>query len=453
MLQQNVFVDSYTALASSLRPTATWRLLDVVFDFIDNCCQRVVKRPVKYFGDARQYSEASGYRHSSEQTSLLFTVAVEQWPFLIERHSSDEVECCAVWLSRFMAAAIQVGECQTSLQQIRNALIKLSASHPVKNAFNNLPQNTVEKHNTDLDCSNIAGTVRASMVSEQASLRLHLDQALQPSREAEDHPALHQWQRKDIADAIDEGFLAKLVLCLCSSYEEVRRQALINIRLCMTRMQGPDQSEWEQTYLLMGELAETAQEDIQTGALASFAGELAANSFAILSNPLHVMFTKLNEFLNKGPSWNVSRLPSYWIDKILHQPPELDDEHAAETQWLLKILISGLQTTRDIDIYRRCGVFERAMSLCTMPTLGPACREKVVHLLYRCACVEGSTMLVTRCGVLGWIRERSTKEVPHLVQLLQCLASKLLETCDVTRLEAWCGLEGRRVLSLFGDLT
>ena len=103
-------------------------------------------------------------------------------------------------------------------------------------------------------------------------------------------------------------------------------------------------SEWQQVYLLLGELSESARSIIPSGPLPSFASVLAAKCLLVLNEPLHYMFTKVNKFLNKGPEWNVKKLPSYWIDRVLLHPPVEDDAHHREVAWVLDILIDGLRT-------------------------------------------------------------------------------------------------------------
>ena len=72
---------------------------------------------------------------------------------------------------------------------------------------------------------------------------------------------------------------------------------------------------------------------------------MATRSVQVLDDPLHFMYPKINKFLNKGPQWNVAKLPSYWIDKVfLHEPVE-DDAHNREVDWVLDTLIDGLRTT------------------------------------------------------------------------------------------------------------
>ena len=97
--------------------------------------------------------------------------------------------------------------------------------------------------------------------------------------------------------------------------------------------------------MLTGEIVETVAKTIADEPLAYYAGVLAADFLLVLSNPLHLMYSKVNEFLNRGPEWNVTRLPSYWVDKVLLNPPTDDDGHHQEAEWLLEGLIEGLRTS------------------------------------------------------------------------------------------------------------
>ena len=89
---------------------------------------------------------------------------------------------------------------------------------------------------------------------------------------------------------------------------------------------------------------ESARSTISTDPLPYFVGVIAARSVLILNSPLHFMYTKINKFLNKSPEWNISKLPSYWIGKIILTPPTEDDAHHREVAWLLDALIDGLRT-------------------------------------------------------------------------------------------------------------
>lgn len=97
--------------------------------------------------------------------------------------------------------------------------------------------------------------------------------------------------------------------------------------------------------MLAGEVVETAEKNIADRSLAYYAAVLAADFFLVLGDPLHLMYAKVNQFLNRGPEWNETKLPSYWVDKVLMNPPTDDDGHHQEAEWLFDGLIDGLRTS------------------------------------------------------------------------------------------------------------
>lgn len=109
-------------------------------------------------------------------------------------------------------------------------------------------------------------------------------------------------------------------------------------------IQASGYSEWQQTYVVVGELLETAKDATSDNSLPYIAGVLAVRLLAVVADPLHIMYEKVNNFLHKGPRWNVAKLPSYWVDKILLNPPTGDEAHYYEAEWLLDALIDGLRT-------------------------------------------------------------------------------------------------------------
>ena len=96
--------------------------------------------------------------------------------------------------------------------------------------------------------------------------------------------------------------------------------------------------------MLAGEVHETAKNISPPEILPYFPVAIAAQSLSILANPLHTMYTKINKFLNKGPIWNIEKMPSYWVDRVLLHPPTEDEAHYEEIRWMLEVLINGLRT-------------------------------------------------------------------------------------------------------------
>ena len=88
----------------------------------------------------------------------------------------------------------------------------------------------------------------------------------------------------------------------------------------------------------------TAEETITAEPLPSVGSVLGARLTHVLSNPLHCLYAKANEFLGRSPTWNYSKIPTYWIDKVLLLPPEHSDAHLEEVTWVLETLLRGLRT-------------------------------------------------------------------------------------------------------------
>lgn len=81
--------------------------------------------------------------------------------------------------------------------------------------------------------------------------------------------------------------------------------------------------------------------------LPSVLTEFAAEAVGTLDQPSHLMYGKINKFLQKGPSWDVPNFFIYWVEEILLREPEDDNGHFQETTWLLSLLVRGL---RDIAV-------------------------------------------------------------------------------------------------------
>lgn len=98
-------------------------------------------------------------------------------------------------------------------------------------------------------------------------------------------------------------------------------------------------------YLLLGEVCETAQEGGLETRTPSVVAEVASQIAAILADPSHKMYGKVNKFLNRAPSWSAQKVILYWIDRILLKEPEDDDGHDLEVDWLLQLLVNSLRTS------------------------------------------------------------------------------------------------------------
>ena len=189
--------------------------------------------------------------------------------------------------------------------------------------------------------------------------------------------------------------------------------------------------------MLSGAVIETATPVIPSTPLSYFAGVLASKMLLVLLDPLHFMYFKVCTFLHRRPAWELEKLPSYWVDKAILQAPSEDDAHYTEVTWLLDILIEGLRTPADMALYWQCNILERILTLTWLPSLPQGCFHRIVEFGFRCTYVDGSTTLITRCGLMGWISCCLAQKTGQSRDRLLLLAVRAHETCDQGKIDAW----------------
>lgn len=101
-----------------------------------------------------------------------------------------------------------------------------------------------------------------------------------------------------------------------------------------------------------------------------------------------------------------------------------------------------------MEIYRRCHIFERLLSMLTTSSMPNIHTKKAIDLLYRCTFVGGSTTLITRCSILSWISLllKAGKPIISNVQALKNLALRVYDTSDQNRVDDWSGATVMRLL-------
>ncbi|KAH7050113.1 ribosome 60S biogenesis N-terminal-domain-containing protein [Macrophomina phaseolina] len=455
-LQTDSQPSALDALVASLQ-SSDELVPDAVFAFLDECFGRFVRKPIKYQDDVDAFVAAAQVEDISKSpVSLLLATLVEQWPFVLklENNAAHDV---AQWIAKFISSLRQIGENESVLQLMLNTMLDGSDGANCRKPLAKGLKSTQTLEIKPLTGEFGVDATDKSGVEGQADSEGGLDISLElPPKEDGNHPELTRWMHKDVDDVIDEGHLGALLLCLCSEHLSIRRQALPNVQKLMAKVQESSHEERELIYLLMGEIYETARPLIAADeSLPWVAGTLAARAVPILADPASFLYPKMGSFLTRGPSWTVSRLPSYWAEKIILNPPEGDDAaYWQEVEWLLEWYLEGLRTEKDLGIFRARGIFERVLALYNNPASSKRTKQLVLRFLFRTAAVEGgSTTLITRAGVLSWIkmqlanatgnkrvkRERSGVNGIQEETLLKKLAGRLWETCDKGRVEEWSG--------------
>ncbi|KAJ5966147.1 hypothetical protein N7481_012861 [Penicillium waksmanii] len=398
---------SFNALLTSLEDAES-ETLHKQLVFIENCISRVAKKPVHYLDLINSLS-----KDAATTTSSFVAAIVEQWPFVVKAGDVSTEVAVGTWIAKLFGQLKQAGENTGALKAARDALTETTEAKKVRSALKKCLKGVEDVESED---------------------KMEIDSGpTQPSS------SIMPAEREELEAAVEQGQIAELMLCLCSEHEEVRRQAFANVARFMAQLKESKYAEWRSVYTLTGELLETVNAlGISAGEpIPWIVGECAANCLAVITSPLHKVYGKVNKFLQKGPAWEVEKIPSYWIDKIFLHEPELDDGFFDEIDWLLGLFVKGLRSKADMEIYRRANVFERILSLYQSSSIGTEARKKILHIIFRAAQVGGSTTLITRAAIISWIEVQITVANAKEAALLSALARKLYEMSDRERVDAW----------------
>jgi nucleolar pre-ribosomal-associated protein 1 len=305
--------------------------------FFDNCVSRVAKKPVHYLDMLESLSE-----DVSETASALVAVVVEQWPFVVKSGDASTEAAVGAWIASLLGNLKQAGESTIVLKAARDSLVEATETKKIRSLLKKSLKEAEDAENEDkMDIDSDSKTP----VSSDKTPAVDLDEifGFLPT-EGTTHNALHKWEREDLDEAVDQGHIAELMLCLCSQHEEVRRQAFSGIIRFMSKLKESKYGEWRTVFTLSGELLETVNKIGMEKPVPWIVGECAANCLAVLTDPLHKVYGKVNKFLQKAPMWEVEKIPTYWVDRILLHEPELDDGYFDEIDWLLNLFIKALRT-------------------------------------------------------------------------------------------------------------
>ncbi|KAK6586922.1 hypothetical protein PZA11_000212 [Diplocarpon coronariae] len=434
ILQTQTAVSALDTLVLGLSTLHESDASSAVHNFLDDCITRCAGKPIKYIFALEELFADSDYEQSP--VSLLSLAIVEQWPFLVKSASDTELEEVAEFVARYLAASIKIMEDKIGVKLLIQKLAQESpersrarktiewSSKLVDTVVVAEEKATPVEHTTDSERS-------APSDSEKLSILARMDEVSE--NPAEDHKALTKWTAKEVTEVVDGGHAAALVMLLSSEYLSVRKEAVTNISKCSAKLRESSLDEKTQLWLLLSEVVETAKKIIDQEPLATAISAFASHSIAVLNDPLHILYPKINKFLSQGPTWDLDKLPL--MHKILDQSPSLDDAHSGEVAWLLTYMLAGLRTIADMGLYRKRQVFEKLLSVYNSSYLGPGLRDKILRIFFRATKIEGgSTTLVTRFSAMTWLQVQISLGGG---MSLKVLMEKILETSDQKRVKKW----------------
>ena len=247
ILQEDTDISALDALIASLTTSEDWKASDALYAFLDNCILRLARRTMKYYGDVVDLVNKILPNSTPAQRkpiSLLLIVVLEQWPYFIESAQASDLRNATSWMTRYLEILQYIGEEGTVLLHVRDKLrdqiSEESCRFTLQVALENLPKVEVleslkQRSHTKENTLNEIDLQRSREVANKTPNLMDLP--FEPPREAQDHPGLTRWLKKDMSDAIEDGAVSELLICLCSKYEEIRRQAILGVESLMGKLE------------------------------------------------------------------------------------------------------------------------------------------------------------------------------------------------------------------------
>ena len=255
ILRSDPPMTSLDNLVLSLQDFETWKASDQLFEFFDQCVLRFVRKPVHYYDILDEVIAAAKLDISPKSCRIdfLLIAIMDQWQFLVKSVDAPTVTNISKWLARFIEV-IYIGDgnlrnlpdesgttrilsyiCDQLKAEIEDATCRVIFEQTLEER----PE--LRELSELVATSNISKARRTSRPVDSSSEKrveatvVHLPPG--PEEELEDHPGLLQWTRHEVQDAISEGLVRDLILCLCSEHEQVRKQALIGVRAFMVKLE------------------------------------------------------------------------------------------------------------------------------------------------------------------------------------------------------------------------
>ncbi len=232
-------------LVSSLRRTDQLEAESFVFEYLDECLVRLAKKPVKYYDDLMAIiyqigSDKADIKNCS--IGLLLVVILEQWPYLVNSKPSHNLHSVTKWLARYLNISMQAGENHIVLSyfhnQIGQQLSDTTTCELLQKSFEEPEQLCFIKQPSVLHgLSRRKVPHPIKVVSQAETAKSGVSRPPSPPIEVDGEHDLTRWAKKDIIQATLDGDVGALVLCLCSKYEEVRKQALNNLRIVLGKLE------------------------------------------------------------------------------------------------------------------------------------------------------------------------------------------------------------------------
>ena len=227
---------------------------EALYAFLDNCIMRCEKKTVVYsdlLDDLVNMIEAKGeHIPPGFHADLLLVTIMEQLPYLIARQDEATIATVARFLRIYLDFSVLRGISRPLLIRIRDTMTVCFEKY--KDCFQVIEKALEEPLDSDIqhDFDQLIPEDVEDVPQYVAPVSLNAEKIQEetetppgPPIEDKDHHGLVRWTRGDIQDAIADGAVAELILCLCSEFEEIRKQALTGVGKLMQKLEVSSMSE------------------------------------------------------------------------------------------------------------------------------------------------------------------------------------------------------------------
>lgn len=241
LLRPDTQVVSIDVLVLSLRTTQEWVASNSLYSFLDNCILRFVRKPVKYYDNLTSLLAAAPEGIDTTNVDLLLITILEQWHFYLTTAAPAAVRNVAEWLVRYLDFLMRCGCNFIVLSQIRDSLaaeVKDEDCHALlQNALKNSTESSIDELKDKYE-SMSEMQVKAVTLHTPADDLVLTGPAMPPPppEEDENHLGLNKWTLRNVPDAVGDGSVAELILCLCSEHQDIRKQALVGLRTLVQKI-------------------------------------------------------------------------------------------------------------------------------------------------------------------------------------------------------------------------
>lgn len=237
VMKKHANYHSLDTLVMSLQDCANAQALDSLLEFVDNCLLRCSRKPVKYYDDLTTLVSAIKPRMDVEvndcNIDLLLVTILDQWPFLVKSASIVVIVSATKWLVRYldllMASGSNLIVLSTFRDKFKSQVTDKENCSLLEEALREPARYNIELWETKKSVQDKSINLVFQLPDSRSAMREDSSIPELPV-EGEDYSALSKWIQKETPEAIRDGAVGQLILCLCSKHEEIRKQAIIALR-------------------------------------------------------------------------------------------------------------------------------------------------------------------------------------------------------------------------------